>query len=83
MNVQSGSYDECAESAVDLRHAGRGVERMTVVVGDEGGESPVVDGVLEDVHDGHGGVGEAVDEDGLQEALRVVGDPADGTEPGT
>ena len=83
MNVQSGTYDECAESAVDLGHAGRGVERVAVVVGDEGGKSPVVDGVLEDVHDGHGGVGEAVDEDGLQEALRVVGDPADGTEPGT
>ena len=56
---------------------------MAVVVGDERGESPVVGGVLEDVHDGHGGVGEAVDEDGLEEALRVVGDPAYGTEPAT
>ena len=54
---------------------------MAVVVGDEGGESPVVDRVLEDVHDGHGGVGEAVNEHRLQEALRIVRDPADGTEP--
>ena len=54
---------------------------MAVVVGDEAGESPVVDRVLEDVHDGHGGVGEAVHEDRLQEALGIVRDPADGTEP--
>ena len=54
---------------------------MAVIVGDEGGESPVVDRVLEDVHDGHGGVGEAVHKHRLQEALGVVCDPADGTEP--
>ena len=54
---------------------------MAVVVGDEGGESPVVDRVLEDVHDGHGGVREAMHEDSLEEALRVVRDPAGGTEP--
>lgn len=77
------TYDECAEPAVDLSHAGRGVERMAVVVGDERGESPVVDGVLEDVQDGHRGVGEAVDEDSLQEALRIVGCPAHSTEPAT
>ena len=81
--MMDGTYGERAESGVDLRHAGRGVERVTVVVGNERGESPVVGGVLEDVHDGHGGVGEAVDEDGLEEALRVVGDPAYGTEPAT
>ena len=56
---------------------------MAVVVGDEGGESPVIDRVLEDVQDGHGGVGEAVDKDGLEEALCVVGDPAHSTEPET
>ena len=48
---------------------------MAVVIGDESGESPVVDRVLEDVHDGHGGVGEAVHEHRLQQPLGVVEGP--------
>ena len=33
---------------------------------------------LEQVHDGHRGVGESVDEDGLQQALGVVPHPGEG-----
>ncbi len=48
---------------------------MVDVVGDVGRESPVVGGVLEEVGDGHGCVGEAVDEDRFQETLGVVESP--------
>ena len=59
----------------DLGGAGAGVQRVVDVVGDVGGESPVVAAVLEQVHDGHRGVAEPVDEHGLQESLRVVKNP--------
>jgi hypothetical protein len=45
------------------------------VVGDVGGESPVVGRVLEEVGDGHGRVGEPMDEDRLQQTLGVVEGP--------
>ena len=43
--------------------------------GDVAGEAPVVAAVLEQVHDRHRGVGEPVDEDGLQQALCIVANP--------
>ena len=49
---------------------------MVDVVGDVGGEAPVVGRVLEDVHDRHRRVGEAVHEDRLQEPFGVVERPA-------
>ena len=45
------------------------------MVGDVAGEAPVVAAVLEQVHDRHRGVGEPVDEDGLQQALGIVANP--------
>lgn len=48
---------------------------MVDVVGDVAGEAPVVAAVLEQVHDRHRGVGETVDEDGLQQALCIVPNP--------
>ncbi len=48
---------------------------MVDVVGDVGGKSPVVGRVLEEVGDGHGRVGEPVDEDRLQQTLGVVEGP--------
>ena len=48
---------------------------MIDVVGDVGGESPVVGRVLEEVGDGHGRVGEPVDEDRLQQTLCIVEGP--------
>lgn len=50
---------------------------MVDVVGDVGGKAPVVGDVPEEVDEGHGGVGEAVEEQRLQEALAVVQAPAD------
>ena len=49
---------------------------MVNVVSDVGGKAPVVGRVLEQVGDGHGRVGETVDEDGLQQTLGVVKGPA-------
>ena len=46
------------------------------MIGDISGESPVVAAVLEQVHDGHGRVGESVHKDGLQESLGVMERPA-------
>ncbi len=54
---------------------------MVDVVSDVGGEPPVVGGVLEEVEDGHGRVGEAVNEDGLQQPLGVVERPAGQSNP--
>ena len=48
---------------------------MVDVVGDVAGEAPVEAAVLEQVHDRHRGVGEPVDEDGLQQALGIVANP--------
>ena len=45
------------------------------MVGDVASEAPVVAAVLEQVHDRHRGVGEPVDEDGLQQALCIVANP--------
>jgi len=45
---------------------------MVHVVGDVGGESPVVGAVLEEVPQRHGGMREAMDEDGLQQTLHIV-----------
>ena len=59
----------------DLGGAGAGVQGVVHVVGDVGGEAPVVAAVLEQVHDGHRGVAEPVDEHGLQKSLRVVKNP--------
>ena len=54
---------------------GRRIEGVVDVVGDVAGEAPVVAAVLEQVHDRHRGVGEPVDEDGLQQALGIVANP--------
>ena len=51
-----------------------GVQRMAQEVTNEGGEGPVVRGVLEDVEQRHGGAAELVDEEGLQLALDEVSD---------
>ena len=70
------THHKTGEPGVDLVVGGSRVERVVDVVGDVGGEAPVVDGVLEEVEDGHGRVGEAVNEDRLQKPLRVVEGPA-------
>ena len=67
--------EEAAEEGVDLDRAGAGVQRMVDVVGDVGRESPVVAAVLEQVHDGHRGVAEPVDEHRLEQSLCVVQHP--------
>ena len=45
---------------------------MVDEVGDGSGGEPVVAAVFEEVEDGHGGVGEVVHEEGLEDALGVV-----------
>ena len=45
--------------------AGRGVEGMVYMVGNVASKPPVVATVLEQVHDGHSGIREPVDEDCL------------------
>lgn len=48
---------------------------MVDVISDVGGEAPVVDAVLEQIHQRHGRVRESVNEDGLEKSLRVVNGP--------
>jgi len=57
---------------VDLSVGGGGEEGVVDVVGEVGGEQPVVGAVLEQVEDRHGVVGEAVHKDGFEEAFQVV-----------
>lgn len=51
---------------------GRGQGRVSEVCDQHAGEQPVVGGVLEDVEEGHGCEGEAVDEEGLELAFDKV-----------
>ena len=62
----------------DLGGAGAGVQGVVHVVGDVGGEAPVVAAVLEQVGHRHGGVGEPVDEQRLEDPLAVVEHPGPG-----
>ena len=52
------------------------------MVGDVRGKSPIIAAVLEQVSQGHGGVGEPVNEDCLQESLDVVEAPGGGSNVG-
>ncbi len=70
------AYQEPGEASIHLFVGGCSVEGVVNVVGDVGRESPVVGGVLEEVGDGHGRVGEAVDEDRFQKTLGIVESPA-------
>ena len=69
-------YQKPGEASIHLFVGGCSVEGVVNVVGDVGRESPVVGGVLEEVGDGHGCVGEAMDEDRFKETLCVVESPA-------
>lgn len=42
------------------------------MVRDIGSESPVISTVLEQIGDGHGGMGESMNKNSFQEAFRVV-----------
>lgn len=53
---------------------GRGGGRVGEVSDQHAGEEPIVGRVFEDVEEGHGGEGEAVDEEGFQLALEEVQD---------
>jgi len=64
------------KAGVYLRSAGRSVERMVDMVGDVASKSPVVATVLEEIHDGHRGVRESMDEDSLKESLGIVSSPS-------
>ena len=75
-------YQETGETSIHLLIGGCSVQRVVDVVGDVGRESPVVGRVLEEVGDGHGRVGEPVDEDGFQKTLGVVESPAAESNPG-
>lgn len=48
------------------------------MIGDVGGEQPIVRAVLEEVPQRHRSMREAVHEDGLQETLRIVDAITDG-----
>lgn len=51
---------------------------MVHVVRNVSGERPVVAAVLEEIPQRHGGMGEPMNEQRLQQTLRVVSNPADG-----
>jgi len=70
--------DKSSEASVDLSIAieSRCVIRVIDVVGNIGSEAPIVNGVLENVHEWHGGMRESVYEDSLKETLGVVECPA-------
>ena len=74
-------YQETGETSIHLLIGGCSVQRVVDVVGDVGRESPVVGRVLEEVGDGHGRVGEPVDEDRFQKTLGVVESPAAESNP--
>jgi hypothetical protein len=71
---------EDGKSEVDLLDGRGSVERVVDEVGHGGAHAPVVAGVLEDVEEGHGGMAEAMDEQGLELSLNVVGNPGDESE---
>lgn len=79
MRVQVGQFSEYKEpqSNVPEKHVGfgcccRGVGAENPVCDVEAGQDPVVGAVLEDVASGHGGIAEAVNEDGLELAFQEV-----------
>lgn len=74
--VSKFTQQEPGEASIHLFVGGCSVEGVVNVVGDVGRESPVVGGVLEEVGDGHGRVGESVDEDRFQKTLGIVESPA-------
>lgn len=64
--------DETGEGSVDLSGAGRREEWMVHVIGDVGGEAPIVDAVLEQIANWHGRVRESMNENRLEQSLGVV-----------
>lgn len=59
---------EASQAGEDLDVAGGGVQGVVDVVGYVAGKPPVVPTVLEQIGDRHGGIGEPVDEHGLQDS---------------
>lgn len=72
--------DEC-QVHLHLAEVGLGVERVVDIVADVEGEAPVVAAILEQIHDRHRGVREAMHEHRLQQTLHVVNRPANGRNP--
>ena len=58
-----------------LSRGRRSVERMVDVIGDIASKAPVVAAVLKEVHDWHCCIWEPVDENCLEQSLRIVANP--------
>lgn len=70
--MSSLTYKESCEGCVGDQLTRRRKLRMVHVVGDVGGEEPVVGAVLEQVPQGHCRMRESMHEDGLEQSFHVV-----------
>lgn len=75
-SIKPNAYSPEPKSDVSLHLARGSVKRMVNVVSHVGSKEPVVAAVPEQVTQRHGGVREAMDEQRLQDAFGVMGNPA-------